>query len=67
LDCLLPEWLSFIFGSYNGDMVVFLTEIMPVKLRASRHRKPGSGIAVVMCGLVASLVAKPQPATAEVL
>src|SRR5712671_5226326 len=23
-------WLSFIFGSYNGAMVVFLTEIMPI-------------------------------------
>ncbi len=28
-------WLSFIFGSYNGGMVVFLTEIMPVSVRTS--------------------------------
>jgi MFS family permease len=28
-------WLSFIFGSYNGVMVVFLTEIMPVSVRTS--------------------------------
>jgi MFS family permease len=28
-------WLSFIFGSYNGAMVVFLTEIMPVSVRTS--------------------------------
>jgi MFS family permease len=28
-------WLSFIYGSYNGAMVVFLTEIMPVDLRTS--------------------------------
>src|SRR6201988_4465564 len=28
-------WLSFIFGSYNGAMVVFLTEIMPVEVRTS--------------------------------
>src|SRR5215472_15145706 len=28
-------WLSFIFGSYNGAMVVFLTEIMPANVRAS--------------------------------
>jgi MFS family permease len=27
--------LSFIFGSYNGAMVVFLTEIMPVDVRTS--------------------------------
>jgi len=28
-------WLSFIFGSYNGAMVVALTEIMPVDVRTS--------------------------------
>jgi MFS family permease len=28
-------WFSFIFGSYNGAMVVFLTEIIPQSLRAS--------------------------------
>jgi MFS transporter, MHS family, citrate/tricarballylate:H+ symporter len=28
-------WLSFIFGSYNGAMVVFLTEIMPANVRTS--------------------------------
>jgi len=28
-------WLSFIFGSYNGAMVVFLTEIMPAHVRTS--------------------------------
>jgi nitrate/nitrite transporter NarK len=28
-------WLSFIFGSYNGAMVVFLTEIMPISVRTS--------------------------------
>jgi MFS family permease len=28
-------WLSFIFASYNGAMVVFLTEIMPVDVRTS--------------------------------
>jgi len=28
-------WLSMIFGSYNGAMVVFLTEIMPVNVRVS--------------------------------
>jgi len=26
-------WLSFIYGSYNGAMIVFLTEIMPVEVR----------------------------------
>lgn len=28
-------WFSFLFGSYNGAMVVFLTEIMPVNVRTS--------------------------------
>jgi len=28
-------WLSFLFGSYNGAMVPFLTEIMPAKVRAA--------------------------------
>jgi MFS transporter, MHS family, citrate/tricarballylate:H+ symporter len=28
-------WLSFIYGSYNGTMVVFLTEIMPVDVRTT--------------------------------
>jgi MFS family permease len=28
-------WLSFIYASYNGAMVVYLTELMPMKVRAS--------------------------------
>jgi MFS family permease len=28
-------WFSFIYGSYNGSMVVFLTEIMPIDVRTS--------------------------------
>jgi len=28
-------WFSFLYGSYNGAMVVFLTEIMPVDVRTS--------------------------------
>ena len=28
-------WLSLIYGSYNGAMVVFLTEIMPVDVRTA--------------------------------
>ena len=30
---IVELWLSFIYGSYNGAMVVFLTEIMPVEVR----------------------------------
>jgi MHS family citrate/tricarballylate:H+ symporter-like MFS transporter len=28
-------WLSFLYGSYNGAMVVYLTEIMPAKVRTA--------------------------------
>ena len=28
-------WLSFLYGSYNGAMVVYLTEIMPAEVRSS--------------------------------
>jgi MFS family permease len=36
LRLLLVElWLSFIYASYNGGMVVMLTEIMPVEVRTS--------------------------------
>ena len=28
-------WLSFLYGSYNGAMVVALTELMPVQVRTS--------------------------------
>jgi len=28
-------WLSFLFGGYNGAMTVYLTEIMPVKVRTA--------------------------------
>jgi hypothetical protein len=36
LRLLLVElWLSFIYASYNGGMVVMLTEIMPVEVRTT--------------------------------
>ncbi len=28
-------WLSFLYGSYNGAMIVYLTEIMPVEVRTA--------------------------------
>jgi MHS family citrate/tricarballylate:H+ symporter-like MFS transporter len=28
-------WLSFLYGSYNGTMIVALTEIVPVQLRTA--------------------------------
>jgi MFS family permease len=32
---IVELWLSFLYGSYNGAMVVFLTEIMPASVRTS--------------------------------
>jgi MFS family permease len=32
---MVELWLSFIYGSYNGAMVVYLTELMPPDVRAS--------------------------------
>src|SRR5438445_9533193 len=32
---MVELWLSFIFGSYNGAMVVFLTEFMPMSVRTT--------------------------------
>jgi MFS family permease len=32
---LVELWLSFLYGSYNGAMVVYLTEIMPVAVRTA--------------------------------
>lgn len=32
---LVLLWFSFLFGSYNGALVVWLTEVMPIEVRAS--------------------------------
>src|SRR6266567_3234926 len=88
-------WLSFIYGSYNGAMVVFLTEIMPMSVRTTgfalayslatavfggftpaistylihftgNRAIPGLWLSfAAACGLVASLLAKPQPSMTE--
>jgi MHS family citrate/tricarballylate:H+ symporter-like MFS transporter len=30
---MVELWLSFIYGSYNGAMIVFMTEIIPIEIR----------------------------------
>ncbi len=87
-------WLSFLYGSYNGAMVVFLTEIMPVEVRTAgfslayslataifggftpaistyliqltgNRAVPGLWLSfAAVCGLVAALLARAQPAAA---
>ena len=32
---MVELWLSFLYGSYNGAMIVYLTEMMPAEARAS--------------------------------
>lgn len=32
---MVELWFSFLYGSYNGAMVVALTEIMPVEVRTT--------------------------------
>jgi MHS family citrate/tricarballylate:H+ symporter-like MFS transporter len=32
---MVELWLSFLYGSYNGAMVVALTEVMPVNVRTA--------------------------------
>ena len=32
---LVELWLSFIYGCYNGAMVVYLTEIMPIEMKTA--------------------------------
>jgi MFS family permease len=89
-------WLSFMYGGYNGAMVVYLTEIMPVEVRTSgfalaysmataifggftpalstylihisgNRAIPGLWLSfAAACGLVATLLAKPQNAEAAV-
>jgi MFS family permease len=88
-------WLSFIYGSYNGAMVVFLTEIMPIEVRTTgfalayslataifggftpalctylihisgNRAMPGLWLSfAAVCGLVATLFAKPQNAPVD--
>ena len=92
---VVEMWLSFLYGSYNGAMVVFLTEIMPVDVRTTgfalayslataifggftpaistylihltgNRAIPGLWLSfAAACGLVASILARPQQATSE--
>jgi MFS family permease len=88
-------WLSFIYGSYNGAMVVYLTEIMPIDVRTSgfslayslatavfggftpalstylihltgNRAFPGLWLSfAAACGLLATLLVRPQNAMVE--
>ena len=48
---LVELWLSFIYGSYNGAMVVYLTEIMPPRCAARASRWPTASATAIFGGL----------------
>jgi len=48
-------WLSFIYSGYNGAMVVFLTEIMPVEVRTSAFALAYSMAAAVFGGFTPAI------------
>ena len=48
-------WLSFLYGSYNGAMVVFLTEIMPVDVRTTGFALAYSLAAAIFGGFTPAL------------
>ncbi len=48
-------WLSFLFGSYNAAMVVFLTEIMPVEVRTTGFALAYSTATAVFGGFTPAL------------
>jgi len=48
-------WLSFLYGSYNGAMVVFLTEIMPIEVRTTGFALAYSAATAVFGGFTPAL------------
>ena len=48
-------WLSFLYASYNGAMVVFLTEIVPARLRATGFSLAYSLATAVFGGLTPAI------------
>jgi MHS family citrate/tricarballylate:H+ symporter-like MFS transporter len=48
-------WLSFIYGSYNAGMVVYLTEIIPADVRASGFSLAQSVAAAVFGGFTPAI------------
>jgi hypothetical protein len=48
-------WLSFLYGSYNGAMVVFLTEIMPIDVRTAGFSLAYSLAAAIFGGFTPAL------------
>ena len=56
---IVELWLSFLYGSYNGAMVVFLTEIMPVSVRTSGFALAYSLATAIFGGFTAAISTLP--------
>ena len=54
-------WLSFIYAAYNGAMVVYLTEVMPVSVRTSGFSLAYS-LATVIGGMTPAISTGPDQA-----
>ncbi|KPC52640.1 MFS transporter [Amantichitinum ursilacus] len=52
---LVELWLSFLYGSYNGAMVVALTEIMPVEVRTTGFSMAYSLAAAIFGGFTPAI------------
>ena len=48
-------WLSFLYASYNGAMIVFLTEVIPAEVRASGFSLAYSLATAVFGGFTAAI------------
>src|SRR5262249_7291112 len=48
-------WLSFLFGSYNGAMLAFLTEVMPPDVRTAGFSLVHSGATAVFGGFTPAI------------
>jgi metabolite-proton symporter len=52
---LVELWLSFLYGSYNGAMAVYLTELMPPEVRASGFSLAYSVAAAIFGGFTPAI------------
>jgi MFS family permease len=48
-------WFSFLFASYNGAMIVFLTEIMPADIRTTGFSLAHSGATAIFGGFTPAI------------
>jgi MFS family permease len=52
---LVELWLSFLFASYNGALIAFLTEIMPADIRTAGFSLAHSGATAIFGGFTPAI------------